>query len=78
MSHSESQLVMVCSRSDGTECVCNLFKGSLVRAFLAAVVEVVEVLRLARWRCCSLQREPRGQEPVFEKSGHTRVCFFLH
>lgn len=56
----------------------DLLQGSLARALLADVVEVLLALRLARWRCCSLQRAPRGQDPVLEKSGHTKVCFFLH
>lgn len=59
-------------------CLPHLLAGSLFRPLLAAVLEVLLALLLARWRCCSLQRAPRGQDPDLEKSGHTRVCFFLH
>ena len=62
----------------GTICFCDLLEGSLTRALLTGVVVVLLALRLARWRCWSLQRPPRGQDPVLVKSGHTRVCFFLH
>lgn len=57
---------------------CDLLEGSLTRALLTVAVAVLLALRLARWRCWSLQRAPRAQDPVLEKSGHTRVCFFLH
>lgn len=56
----------------------DLLQGSLVLALLAGVEEDTAPCLLGpRW-CCSLQWARRGQEPVFKKSGHTRVCFFLH
>lgn len=30
------------------------------------------------FRCSSWHWAPRGQAPLREKSGHSRVCFFLH
>ncbi len=56
----------------------NLFKMSLVWAFLAGPKLALEPERFMRCLWCSLHLDPRGHTPVLEKSGHTSVCFFLH